>query len=176
MVRRESPPPLTKTAAAINIDILLPYGRTRDIIVFGLGKSNLDKYLRRATIKRGMVLQHDPWPEENFYSRSDHINLARKGVPALFAAGGVDHLEYGREWGLEQFRGFMDSTYHTVGDEFDQSWDLSGIEDYVQIMFDVGYTIGNQSKFPNWKRGDDFRAVRDQALKVARAAETVSMD
>ena len=168
--------PLIKTVAVINIDMIMPYGRTRDIIVFGLGRSDLDKHLRRAAAKRGMVLESDPWPQERIYSRSDHINLARKGVPALFAAVGVDHLANGREWGLDQAHGFMDSIYHTVRDEFDQSWDFSGIEDYVQLVFDVGYTIANQSKFPNWKRGIKFRAVRDKSLKAARASATASAD
>ncbi len=56
--------------------------------------------------------------------------------------------------------------------------DASGFLKKEQDRFrnPVGYTIGNQSKFPNWKRGDDFRAVRNEAMKAARAAETVSTD
>ncbi len=168
--------PLTKTVAAINIDMMFPYGRTRDIVVFGMGKSQLDGYLARAAAKQSMVLGDDPWPEQNIYFRSDHITLARKGVPALFTATGVDYVDHDRDWGLEMAAAYEDSIYHSVNDEYDDSWDMSGTVRFVQIMFDVGYTIGNQSKFPNWNKRDDFRAIRDQAMRAAREAETVSTD
>ncbi|MEE9465698.1 MAG: M28 family peptidase, partial [Candidatus Neomarinimicrobiota bacterium] len=144
--------------------------------VFGLGKSQLDGYLARAAAKRSMVLGPDLWPDENYYFRSDHINLARKGVPALFMDTGVDYIAHGREWGLAKVQAYSDSMYHKVTDEFDDTWDMQGMEDFVQILFDVGYTIGNQSKFPKWTKGDDFRAVRDEAMRAARKAETVTTD
>ncbi|MEE9466491.1 MAG: M28 family peptidase, partial [Candidatus Neomarinimicrobiota bacterium] len=104
--------PLTKTAAAINIDMIFPYGKTRDLVVFGLGKSQLDGYLRRAAAKQGMVLGPDLWPDENYYFRSDHINLARKGVPALSMDTGVDYVDHDREWGLAKVQAYSDSMYH----------------------------------------------------------------
>lgn len=161
--------PLTKTATVINIDMLIPLGRTRDIIIIGHGKSELDKYVARAAKRLGMVIQPDPWPDQNFYFRSDHINFARRGVPALYLETGMDHVVYGQDSTLARFKTFMEERYHHVTDEFDASWDLAGIRDYLCIAFDVGYAISNQSKFPNWYKDDEFRPVRDAALEAARS-------
>ncbi len=69
---------------------------------------------------------------------------------------------------MNRFQQYMDETYHTPGEEFDDTWDLAGIMDYLQILFDVGYTISNQRRFPNWYKGDEFRHVREAAVKAAR--------
>ncbi len=51
------PYPLNKTLADINLDDNLPlFGRTKDIIVIGLGASDLDDYLRAAANEQGRVL------------------------------------------------------------------------------------------------------------------------
>ncbi len=161
--------PLIKTATVINIDMLVPLGQTRDIIIIGHGKSELDKVVARAARRIGLVVQPDLWPEENYYLRSDHINFAREGVPALSMTPGMDHVVSGQDSTLARFDEFMRETYHHVSDEFDASWNLAGIRDYLRIAFDVGYTISNQARFPNWYRGDDFRPIRDAAMEAARS-------
>ncbi|MCH7858866.1 MAG: M28 family peptidase [Candidatus Marinimicrobia bacterium] len=159
--------PLIKTVTVINIDMLVPLGQTHDIIIIGHGKSVLDKYVARAAKRLGMVVQPDLWPERNFYFRSDHINFAREGVPALNMTPGMDHVVYGQDSTLARFDDFIKEKYHQVSDEFDASWDLAGIRDYLRIAFDVGYTISNQTRFPNWYRGDEFRPIRDAAMDAA---------
>lgn len=159
---------LTKTAAVINIDMPLAFGKSRDVVVIGYGRSQLDDYAERAAERLGMYVQPDPWPERNFYNRSDHINFARKGVPSMFLWPGVDHVIYGQDSTMNRFQQYMDETYHTPGEEFDDTWDLAGIMDYLQILFDIGYTISNQRRFPNWYKGDEFRPVREAAVKAAR--------
>jgi len=157
--------PLTQTVAVINIDMLVSYGRSRDIIIIGNGRSELDEYVQRAAKRLDMTVSPDRQPEEGFYLRSDHINFARKGVPALSLDPGMDHVEHGPAWGLEQNRRFMRESYHQVSDEFDESWDLAGIMDYLRILFDIGYTLSNEEKFPNWHRDEEFRAIRDGMMQ-----------
>lgn len=163
--------PLTKTAAVINIDMLIPIGRTWDVIIVGYGKSELETYVTRAARRLGMEAVPDPQPEQNFYLRSDHINFARAGVPALDLSLGIDSRAHGVDWGRARVKEFLDSTYHTIEDEFDPAWDLSGIRDYLHIVFDVGYTIGHQTGYPNWYPGDAFRSVRDAAMEEAALAD-----
>ena len=62
----------------------LAFGKSRDVVIIGYGKSQLDDYAKQAAERLGMYVQPDPWPERNFYNRSDHINFARKGVPSMF--------------------------------------------------------------------------------------------
>ena len=153
--------PLNKTVASINIDMLPSYGPTTDVIVFGLGKSDLDNYAKRAAHKLGKTIRGDLRPEENIYFRSDHICLARVGVPSLFAKTGVIHEQFGEEWGLQQVKKFEEHDYHQVTDEYSDTWDLAGIMDHLQLTFDIGYTLANSDKFPNWSKDDDFRVIRD---------------
>ena len=94
--------PLDKTLANINLDDNLPmWGRTKDVIVIGLGASDLDDYLRdAATEQGGRVLVPDAEPEKGFYYRSDHFNFAKAGVPALDTDDGLDYV--GKPAGIRQ--------------------------------------------------------------------------
>lgn len=161
--------PLGKSVANINIDMLNFIGETNDLIVFGMGKSDLDDYAARAAKKIGMHLQEDLWPEERYYYRSDHISLARKGLPALSMDNGVDSREHGQEWGLAYFKAFVDSNYHKLSDEYTDDLNLDGIMQYLQVVFDIGYTLANSSKFPSWNKDDEFRALRDASRAEAES-------
>ena len=114
-----------------------------------------------------MYLLNDPWPEQRYYYRSDHISLARKGLPALSMDNGVDSREHGQEWGLAYFKAFVDSNYHKLSDEYSDDLNVDGIMQYLQVVFDIGYTLANSSKFPNWNKDDEFRALRDASRAEA---------
>ncbi len=159
--------PLAQTVAALNIDMLIPFGETRDVIVVGYGKSELDRYAERAAGKLGIYVQPDLWPEENFYFRSDHISFARKGVPALSMETGMDHVVDGQDSTLARFSRWQAERYHKVADVFDDTWEMAGIMNYLRISFDIGYTLSNQTRWPNWAKDDDFRAIRDASRQAA---------
>jgi len=74
--------PLAKTLADINMDALNVSGRTKDLVIIGLGASELDDYARAAAKEQGRTLKPDAEPEKGFYYRSDHFNFAKVGVPA----------------------------------------------------------------------------------------------
>ena len=160
--------PLGNSVASINIDMLNFSGETNDLIMFGSGKSNLDKYAERAAKKLGMYILDDPWPEQRFYYRSDHISLAKKGLPSMAMDNGLDSKEHGIDWGMEYHKTFMDSTYHKLSDEYSEDLNLDGIMQYLQVVFDIGYTLANSSKFPNWKKEDEFRSIRDESRSEVR--------
>jgi Zn-dependent M28 family amino/carboxypeptidase len=160
---------LGKSVAAINIDMLLFTGETSNLVIFGLGKSELDDYARRAAKKLGMTIRGDLWPEENIYFRSDHINLASKGLPALFMDIGVDSRSHGEDWGMASFNAFLEEKYHQVTDEYSDTLDIGGILQYLQVTFDIGLTLANSKKFPNWSKDDDFHPIRDASREEAKS-------
>ncbi|RYZ32150.1 MAG: M28 family peptidase, partial [Sphingobacteriales bacterium] len=83
--------PVKKTVANINIDALMAFGKTKDIIAVGYGQSELEDYLEAAAKKQGRVVAKDSNPSAGYYFRSDHFNFAKVGIPALYTETGDDH-------------------------------------------------------------------------------------
>ena len=157
--------PLTKTLADINIDELNVNGRTKDIIIIGLGFSDLDDVAQRAATVQGRVLRADLEPEKGFYYRSDHFNFAKLGVPSYsFDRGGEDFIGKPPDFG-KQVRAYWNSNlYHTPQDEVNADWDLSGAIEDLQFFWMIGYQIAQGDKYPGWKPGTEFKAIRDKML------------
>lgn len=157
--------PLNKTVAGMNIDAILPVGKTKDMVVVGFGASELDDRLEAVIKPQGMYITPDPKPEAGYYYRSDHISLAKKGVPMLYADSGVDHEINGRTYGEAFGEEYTKERYHAPSDEYDHSWDLTGMEHVGQIFYEMGREIADSQDWPNWYEGAEFRALRDEMLK-----------
>jgi Zn-dependent M28 family amino/carboxypeptidase len=157
--------PLAKTLAAINVDGVNQWGKTKDITVIGMGASDLDDYLRDAAASQQRVLRPDPESEKGFYYRSDHFNFAKQGVPALYADTGIDFVGKPAEYSQQKRDEYTNKDYHAPSDEVKPDWDLSGATEDAQLLFLVGYNVANAAKFPEWKPGNEFKATRDAMLK-----------
>lgn len=153
--------PLKNTVAGINMDVINVYGPMRDVMVFGYGSSELEPILDKYAKAQQRYLAPEPTPQDGFYYRSDHFNLAKKGVPMLYARGGVDSVEQGKEWGLAKRKQYVSDYYHKVSDEFDASWDLRGAQQDLWLFYQVGNELANNDNWPNWYPGKEFKAVRD---------------
>jgi len=154
--------PPARTVAGINMDALSLIGPTHDVVVVGHGSSELEDILHRAVADQGRRMVPEPSPEAGFYYRSDHFNFARAGIPALYAKGGVEHRERGREYGLAQERDYRDRRYHKPADEFDPDWDLRGVAEDLALLYVVGRYLADGESWPNWYPGNEFRAIRDR--------------
>ena len=159
--------PIETTVANINMDAMNTWGRVRDIVVIGYGSSELEDYLADAVTSQNRVIVPESTPERGFYYRSDHFNFARAGVPALYAEGGTDSLELGNEWGVEQSEDYVANRYHAPGDEYDPDWDLTGAAEDVLLYFEIGSRLANESGWPEWRQGNEFKEIRD-ATAAAR--------
>ncbi|MCV2885611.1 M28 family metallopeptidase [Aestuariibacter sp. AA17] len=149
--------PLNKTVANINMDAMNILGKTKDVSVIGMGKSELEQYLESAATKQNRVLKQESKPEAGYYYRSDHFSFAKKGVPALYAKGGAEPIneetaQYRKRMGLIQ-RG----CYHQVCDQYRENWDFGGIHEDTQLLFDVGYHIAISDSWPNWRAESEFQ-------------------
>ncbi len=125
--------PLDKTVADLNIDMI---GRNWQDTIVAIGKEEstlgpLVDAIAASHPELDMQVIDDIWPEENFYSRSDHFNFARKGVPILFF-----------------FNGPHDD-YHQVSDEVDKI----GYDKMARIgrlIFYLGLEVANADDRPMW--------------------------
>jgi Zn-dependent M28 family amino/carboxypeptidase len=153
--------PLADTVAVINIDALPVVGPTRDMVVVGLGNSELEDILRPISDKQGRVLVEEAAPEKGQFFRSDHFSFAKAGVPALYVKGGVDNIEKGRDAGLAMLDDYTKNRYHKASDNFDPNWDLRGIVQDLNALYGVGKVLSLDQEWPNYRKGNAFRAVRD---------------
>jgi len=160
--------PLERTLANINIDMLNPWGRTRDVVVIGYGNSTLERLLEEEAAAQERVVVPEPEPEKGFYYRSDHFEFAKKGVPALFTDGGVQYIGKPEGWAQAKSDEYTMNDYHKPSDEVKPDWDLSGAVEDLQLLFRVGYRVAQGTTWPEWFPGTEFRPVREAMLKAAR--------
>ncbi|MBC8222257.1 MAG: M28 family peptidase [SAR86 cluster bacterium] len=152
---------LANIVAGFNYDGILPTGLTNDMVVVGYGASELEDLLENELAKSGRYINPDPNPEKGYFYRSDHISFAKRGVPVLYADGGFDLVAGGKEAGFlieEQYR--VDA-YHGVADEYDESWDLDGLNQSIDVIFNISNELANSQQWPNWYNGNEFKSIRD---------------
>lgn len=154
--------PVSQTVADINMDMMGIAGKTKDIVIYGYGQSELEDYAEVSARKQGRVIVKDPVPSSGLYYRSDHFNFAKVGIPSLFTGSGVDNVLHGREWGLKQVADYTKSRYHAPGDNAEAITDYTGMVEDTRLLFDLGYRLSQQTTFPKWKSGSEFKAVREK--------------
>jgi Zn-dependent M28 family amino/carboxypeptidase len=153
--------PLNRTLANINIDGLNTDGRTTDLVVVGMGASELEDYARAAASEQGRVLKPDPESEKGFYYRSDHFNFAKQGVPAFYADAGVEVVGKPADFAMKQRERYTNEDYHKPSDEIRPDWDLTGGVDDLKLYLTIGYRVAQAEKYPEWRVGNEFRAIRE---------------
>ena len=160
--------PLARTAANINLEPLdanQAYGPTRDLEIVGRNASTLDDYAVEVAREQGRVLRPDSEPEKGYYYRSDHIEFARAGVPALFVRSGVDVIGEPPGTGEKRRLAYLVNDYHKVTDEVRPDWTLEGAAHDARFLLAVGLRAANADPMPEWKPGTEFKAVREASLK-----------
>jgi Zn-dependent M28 family amino/carboxypeptidase len=155
--------PLNQTAGGVNMDAFSMAGPAKNLTVIGLGKSQLDDYLNAAAKAEGRTPEREPTPEKGFYYRSDHFSFAKLGVPMVYFEGGEDLVTGGREAGKAAAKDYEENRYHAPGDEYDESWDWSGVMADLRLYYRVGRMLAMSDAWPNWAEGDEFRDIRDKS-------------
>ncbi|MDU0368865.1 M28 family metallopeptidase [Hymenobacter endophyticus] len=161
----QHPPfPLNKTVADLNMDMLWPYGPMKDLTVIGYGQSELEDYARAAAKEQDRYVLPDQTPETGMFYRSDHFNFAHVGVPSLYASGGFESRTGGKASIAQQRQNYTTTMYHKPADQFDPSWDLTGIAQDAQLYFRVGQRLASETTFPKWREGSEFKGARDKSM------------
>ena len=136
--------PLDATVANLNMDMI---GRnwTDTIVAIGKQESTLGELVESVAATHpelGLDVIDDLWPEESFYTRSDHYNFARKGVPVLFFFNGVHE------------------DYHQVSDEID-AIDFEKMSRIGRLVFYTGLAIAEDDEPPMWDADAYARVVEE---------------
>lgn len=148
---------LDKSVANINMDAMNVLGSTKDVAVIGMGKSELENYLEKAVKRQNRVLVQEATPQAGYYYRSDHFAFAQQGIPALYAKGGDQPIDDATANYRKRTKVIVRGCYHQVCDQYRESWDLSGMQQDTQMLFEVGYDLATSNAWPKWLASSEFQ-------------------
>ncbi|MEM9673644.1 MAG: M28 family peptidase [Bacteroidota bacterium] len=126
------------------------YNDTTKVTVIGLERTSAQEAIASASQSAGLEAIMDPVPEQNLYDRSDNVNFAKQGVPAVtFAPGATD---FGPE---------IMKYYHQVSDEA-ESLNFNYVEKYCEAFVQAAENIANLKQAPVWQEGDKYEEAGKQ--------------
>lgn len=153
-----------RISANFNMDGMQTYGPTRDVVLVGFERNTITGVIRQYAESEGRIVKPDPNPEQGYFYRSDHFNMARIGIPAIFPRRGNEYI--GKPEGWSATIDSVDAAnYHSVSDEINEYWDITGMVDDVRLFFRSALHVINSDEMMKWNEGDEFEAVRRQMLE-----------
>ena len=90
---------------------------------------------------------------------SERVDAYRDYLP-VYLETGIDVVGKGKEYGKKLADEYTDKNYHRPSDEIDASWTLEGAIKDLKLLFQVGKRLAFQEKWPEWKDGSEFKALR----------------
>jgi Zn-dependent M28 family amino/carboxypeptidase len=154
--------PVNKTVANLNMDVISPNEKTNDIVITGRGQNDLEDYVADVAKTQGRYIAPESHPEAGHYFRSDHFSLAKVGIPALDAKGGIDIVGKGKEYGQKLEDDYTNNHYHRPSDEFNPQWTFEGGMQDMELLYLIGKKLASETTWPKWKTGSEFKAIREK--------------
>ncbi|MBR9916168.1 M28 family peptidase [bacterium] len=153
-----------KVTGNINLDGMNVYGETNDLVIIGYGRNTLADKVVEVAEEQGRTVKPDANPEQGIFYRSDHFNMAKVGIPAIFPNPGNEFVNK-PEGFAETVDSVSAANYHSVNDEINEYWDIAGAVKDTRLFFEVGFRALNDDKLQAWKQGDEFEATRLKMLE-----------
>ena len=154
--------PLAKVVADINHDSAGTevYAPVKRIVGWGQEHSTLGTVFEEAVRATGNIVTPDPFPEENVFTRSDHYEFVKRGVPALMLAGGpAGDVSV---WAARTKK-WLETDYHSPNDVVLPGWDWSGPQTVAQVGLLIGLRVANADTPPAWLPSSPFNKPRAAA-------------
>jgi hypothetical protein len=142
--------PITQIVGNVDLDMpLLTYSFT-DVIAFGANHSIIGKQVAEAVAPMRIALSPDPMPEQGVFTRSDHYQFVRQGVPAVMLATGMANGG-GEAWGK-----FFENGYHGPRDDLSQPIDWNAGARFAEVNYRITRAMADSDTPPLWYQGDYF--------------------
>ncbi|KQX25973.1 hypothetical protein ASD39_01620 [Sphingomonas sp. Root50] len=157
--------------ADINIDALDIKGATRDISLWGNGRSGLEPLLGRVAKAAGRTLVRNPRFDDGYYFRSDHFSFARLGVPGVTLGSGLDLHDGGPAAGKTQEDDYFDNRYHGRGDAWSPDLDFSGLATDIDLLVQFGRALSETTDRPMFEPGSAYFLAQSRLLAQPAKSE-----
>ncbi len=139
------------------MDGVNPAGVMNDLTIIGMGHSDMDDVASEEAGKQDRYILNEQEPEKGYFFRSDQFSFAKKGVPVIFASGGYDHREKGKEYAKQFLDDYTATRYHAPADNYDaETWEFGGMVQDGQLYFNIGHRLANSDEWPKWKPDSEF--------------------
>lgn len=147
--------PKQQIVANVNLDMPVLTYPFADVIAFGAEHSSLKAPVAAAAEKMGLKLSKDPWPEQSIFTRSDHYNFVKEGVPSVYVVPGIQSEDPNID-GEAKFNEFLKEMYHKPSDESGDHilWDQAA--KFAELNFNIAESIANDPQRPKWNKGNFF--------------------
>ena len=159
--------PAAKTVANLAIDILQTAGLANDVVLVGKGHNSLEDDMARVAASQGRRVTPEGLPERGLFYRADHFSFAKRGVPTLLLmgiAGASDLKTGGVAAGQAWIDAYTGQCYHQACDAWSSDWNLAGAVQDIDLVGTIAGELANSDKWPTWKAGSEFKAIRDKSL------------
>ncbi len=151
---QDPPMPLRSIVANVNVDSPQSWGPTRDVAAIGIDMNDMGLVFEEVVRSYGLEPAGDPNPMAGSFYRSDQVNFAKAGIPALYLQAGRD---YARDLGFDPAAVQLER-YHQVSDRMSEEWDLTGLERDLRVLFEVALRVVNADEPPRWFPGNEFES------------------
>lgn len=146
---KHSPVPLKKIVFNFNSDNA-GYNNTDIAMVIGLERTSAGPVISEACAEFGLEAIRDPMPRQNLFDRSDQVNFAKAGIPALMYS-----------LGATAFDDEIIKYYHRPADNPD-SVDYEYLHRFTKAYVLAGRRLGNAPERPYWTEGDKYFSAGEE--------------
>jgi Zn-dependent M28 family amino/carboxypeptidase len=141
---------LPRIVGNVDLDMPLLLYPFTDVVAFGAQHSTLGAIVAAAVQPMGIALAPDPMPEQGIFTRSDHYQFVKQGVPAVFLATGFANGGE-KAWGA-----FLGGPYHHADDDLKQAIDWQSGARFAEANYRITRSMADGDEPPLWLQGDFF--------------------
>lgn len=138
--------PADKIVANINVDAPALTYTFQGVNVVGLDRSSIGAVARTAIEQEGFEVEP---ARTAFFTRSDHYNFAKIGVPVIALVPGS------KNGGKEAYAEYW-KRYHTPFDDMSQPFDWTAGIAFANLNYLIIRDLANAPDRPRWVKGDYF--------------------
>jgi Zn-dependent M28 family amino/carboxypeptidase len=154
------PIPAGKITLAMNFDGIRPDGVPETIELSGVERTTYYLTTYSTAKEFGYDIKPDSNPAAGHFYRSDHFSFAHVGIPAFSVQEGLKYKSHPLDWGVQRENEYDEHRYHQPGDQFDPTWDFSGLADLSRFGIELGWKAASQQELIQWLPNDEFEAIR----------------
>lgn len=147
--------PADSIVGLVDLDMPVLLYPFTDVTAFGADHSTIGATVADAGRSMGVAVAPDPMPQEAIFTRSDHYQFVRKGVPAVLLMTGYAN------GGAAAWGSYLGKIYHSPQDDLSQKIDWDSGARYALLNYRIAREMADAAQRPMWLKGDYFGDLFD---------------